>query len=130
MELETLDVVVVEGEKLHLNIPYKAIPMPKMVWQKDLVLCIVEVKDDPRLSMTLEMNSAHLELLKCTHTDAGVYALSLENSLGVATGIVNVKVIGKMFSYSSHTFIYTRFLRVKLEHGTNPPAHWYLASLP
>lgn len=94
MDLEAKDMVVVEGEKLHLNIPYRAIPTPKMVWQKDTVEC----KADDRLSMTIEMNSAHLELLKCTRADAGAYAISLENSLGTATGTVNVKVIGRTSS--------------------------------
>lgn len=92
MDLETQDVVVVEGEKLHLNIPYRAIPTPKMVWQKDTVEC----KADDRLSMTVEMNSVHLELLKCKRADAGAYAITLENSLGTVTGTVNVKVIGRM----------------------------------
>lgn len=92
MDLEAQDVVVVEGEKLHLNIPYKAIPTPKMVWLKDSVEC----KAEERLSMTVEMNSAHLELLKCTRADAGSYTITLENSLGTATGTLNVKVIGKI----------------------------------
>lgn len=91
MDLEAQDVIVIEGEKLHLNIPYKAIPIPKMVWQKDSVEC----KAEERLSMTVEMNSAHLELLKCTRADAGSYTITLENSLGTATGTINVKVIGK-----------------------------------
>lgn len=94
MELEEKDVVVTEGEKLHLNIPYRAIPTPKMVWQKDTVEC----KADDRLSMTVEMNSAHLELLRCTRADAGAYAVTLENSLGTVTGTVNVRVIGR-FSF-------------------------------
>lgn len=94
MDLEAKDVVVVEGEKLHLNIPYRAIPTPKMVWQKDTVEC----KADNRLSMTIEINSAHLELLKCTRADAGTYAITLENSLGTATAAVNVKVIGRISS--------------------------------
>lgn len=92
MELQAQDVVVVEGEKLHLNVPYRAIPTPKMVWQKDAVEC----KTDERLSMTVEMNSAHLELLKCRRTDGGTYTITLENSLGIATGTVNVKVIGRI----------------------------------
>lgn len=92
MELQAQDIVVIEGEKLHLNIPYRAIPTPKVVWQKDTVEC--KVYD--RLSMTVEMNNAHLELLKCTRGDAGAYAITLENSLGTATGTVNVKVIGRM----------------------------------
>lgn len=94
MDLEAQDVVVIEGEKLHLKIPYRAIPTPKMVWQKDAIEC----KADDRLSMTVEMNSAHLELLKCTRADTGAYAITLENSLGTATGTVNVKVIGKISS--------------------------------
>ncbi|XP_030613936.1 titin-like, partial [Archocentrus centrarchus] len=90
MDLEAQDVIVVEGEKLHLNIPYRAIPAPKMVWQKDTVEC----KAGDRLTMTVEMNSAHLELLKCTRADGGAYTITLENSLGTATGTINVKVIG------------------------------------
>lgn len=92
MDLAAEDMVVIEGEKLHLNIPYRAIPTPKMVWQKDAVEC----KADDRLSMTVEMDSAHLELLKSMRADAGAYAITLENSLGTATGTVNVKVIGRM----------------------------------
>lgn len=91
MDVQAQDVVVVEGEKLHLNIPYRAIPKPKMVWQKDTVEC----KADDRLTMTCELNSVHLELLKCVRGDAGAYSITLENSLGTATGIINVKVIGK-----------------------------------
>lgn len=90
MDLEAQDVIVVEGEKLHLNIPYRAIPAPKMVWQKDTVEC----KAGDRLTMTVEMKSAHLELLKCTRADGGAYTITLENSLGTATGTINVKVIG------------------------------------
>uniref|UniRef100_A0A3P9BEB5 Titin n=1 Tax=Maylandia zebra TaxID=106582 RepID=A0A3P9BEB5_9CICH len=98
MDLEAKDVIVVEGEKLHLNIPYRAIPTPKMVWQKDTVEC----KAGDRLSLTVEMNSAHLELLKCSRGDAGAYAITLENSLGTATGTVNVKVIGKAIRCLGH----------------------------
>lgn len=92
MDLETKDVVVVEGEKLHLNIPYRAIPTPKMIWHKDTVEC----KADDRLSMTVEMNNAHFELLKCKRADAGAYAITLENNQGTANGTINVKVIGKI----------------------------------
>lgn len=83
--------VVVEGEKLHLKVPYRAIPTPKMVWQKDAVEC----KAGDRLSLTVEMSNAHLELLRCTRADAGAYVVTLENSLGTASGNVHVKVIGR-----------------------------------
>lgn len=90
--------MVVEGEKLHLNIPYTAIPTPTMVWQKDTVEC----KADDRTSMTVEMSNAHLEMLRCTHGDAGAYTLTLQNSLGVSSGTVNVKVIGRLLQQYSH----------------------------
>lgn len=99
MDLDAQDVIVVEGEKLHLNIPYKAIPTPKMVWQKDTVEC----KADDRLSMTVEMNSAHLEMLKSQRADAGAYTITLENSLGTATGTINVKVIGMILHHTVFT---------------------------
>lgn len=83
---------MIEGEKLHLKVPYKAIPMPKVLWQKDTLEC----KADDRLSVTLEMNDVNLELLRCTRADAGTYTVVLTNSLGTTTGTVNVKVIGRM----------------------------------
>lgn len=92
--MEAQDVVVIEGDKLHLKVPYKAIPTPTMVWQKDTLEC----KVDDRLSVTLEMNDAHLELLKCTRADAGTYNIVLTNTLGTVTGTVNVKVIGRALS--------------------------------
>lgn len=100
--------VVIEGEKLHLKIPYQAIPTPKLMWQKETVEC----KADDRLSMTLEMNSAHLELLKCTRADAGAYAISLENELGTATATVNVKVIGTVI-----VFMFNLKILFSTEHG-------------
>lgn len=105
MELQVQDLVVVEGEKLHLNVPYRAIPTPKMVWQRDGVEC----KADERLSMTVEMNSAHLELLKCRRADGGAYAITLENSLGTATGTANVKVIGRTTTVSDSQRLYRSY---------------------
>lgn len=102
LQLEAQDIIVIEGEKLHLKVPYKAIPTPKMVWQKEMVEC----QADDRLSVTLEMNDANLELLKCMHADAGTYTIVLTNSLGTVTGTVNVKVIGRIF-FSSVDCLYT-----------------------
>lgn len=90
--MEAQDIVVIEGEKLHLKVPYKAIPTPQMVWQKDTLEC----KADDRLSVTLEMNDVNLELLRCTRADAGTFTVVLTNSLGTATGTLNVRVIGRM----------------------------------
>uniref|UniRef100_A0AAR2L666 Ig-like domain-containing protein n=1 Tax=Pygocentrus nattereri TaxID=42514 RepID=A0AAR2L666_PYGNA len=96
ISLQTQDVVIVEGEKMHLKVPYRAIPKPSMIWKKDET----ELKTGDRLTLTCELNNVHLELLKCKHEDAGVYTVTLENSLGSATGTVNVKVIGIEFDIS------------------------------
>lgn len=79
---------------MHLKLPYRAIPKPTMVWKKEET----EMKTDDRITLTCELNSVHLELPKCVHADAGVYTVTLENTLGSVTGTVNVKVIGKSMS--------------------------------
>lgn len=104
MDLQTQDIVIVEGEKMDIKIPYRAIPKPLMVWKKG----DTELKTEDRLTLTCELNRVHLELLKCKHEDAGVYTVTLENSLGSKTGTINVKVIGKkLYSYTDsicHTY--------------------------
>lgn len=35
MEFQTLDVVVVETEKLHIPVPFRAVPAPRITWHKD-----------------------------------------------------------------------------------------------
>lgn len=91
IDVATQDIVVVEGEKMDIKIPYRAIPKPSMVWKKG----DTELKTEDRLTLTCELNRVHLELLKCKHEDAGMYTVTLENSLGSVTGTVNVTVIGK-----------------------------------
>lgn len=41
-----------------------------------------------------EYTSLHLEIDSSVHPDAGVYKVTLENSLGSASATINVKVIG------------------------------------
>lgn len=35
MEFQTLDLVVVETEKLHIPVPFRAVPAPRITWHKD-----------------------------------------------------------------------------------------------
>ncbi|KAJ8416947.1 hypothetical protein AAFF_G00328250 [Aldrovandia affinis] len=88
--LTTQDIVVVEGGKMNLPVPYRAIPTPKVTWQKDGI----ELKADDRITMSCELTISHLDIFSCKHGDAGVYTVTLENTLGSATGTINVKVIG------------------------------------
>lgn len=81
---------MVEGEKMHLPIPFKAVPSPRITWHKDGK----EMKADDRVSLRAEYTSCHLEIVSSLHPDAGQYKVTLENSLGATSGTINVKVIG------------------------------------
>lgn len=46
LDFQTLDLVVVETEKLHIPVPFRAVPSPRVTWHKDGK----ELKADDRLS--------------------------------------------------------------------------------
>lgn len=107
IDLETHDIVVIEGEKLNIPVPFRAVPVPTVSWHKDGK----EVKASDRLTMKNDHISAHLEVPKSVHADAGVYTITLENKLGSATASINVKVIGNNSIMKPQTFfIYFRNL--------------------
>uniref|UniRef100_A0A4W5MPN0 Ig-like domain-containing protein n=1 Tax=Hucho hucho TaxID=62062 RepID=A0A4W5MPN0_9TELE len=81
LEFQTRDIVIVEGEKWHLPIPFRAVPKPKITWHKDGK----ELKDDERMSFRQEYLSCHLEIESCLHADSGQYKVTLENSLGASS---------------------------------------------
>lgn len=90
LDFQTKDLVVVEGEKMHLPIPFRAVPSPKITWHKDGN----EMKADDRTFFRAEYTSCHLEVPSCLHADAGQYKVTLENRNGSTSGTINVKVIG------------------------------------
>ncbi|KAJ8416941.1 hypothetical protein AAFF_G00328190 [Aldrovandia affinis] len=90
LEVQTRDIVVVEGEKLHLPIVYRAVPQPKVSWHKDGK----ELKAGDRVTFRSEYLGTHLEITSSLHADAGTYTITLENKLGSTTGTINVKVVG------------------------------------
>uniref|UniRef100_A0A8C3S4V6 Titin n=1 Tax=Chelydra serpentina TaxID=8475 RepID=A0A8C3S4V6_CHESE len=83
-------IVVIEGEKLSIPVPFRAVPSPTITWHKGGK----EVKAGDRTTMKSDYTSALLEVTNSVHADAGVYTITLENKLGSTTGSVNVKVIG------------------------------------
>lgn len=95
LDFQTKDLVVVEGEKMHLPIPFVAVPSPKITWHKDGK----EMKADDRVGFRSEYTSCHLEIPSCVHADAGQYKVTLENKLGASSGTINVKVIGMNVIY-------------------------------
>lgn len=46
LEFQTLDLVVVETEKMHIPVPFRAVPSPRITWHKDGK----ELKADERLA--------------------------------------------------------------------------------
>lgn len=71
IDLETHDIVVIEGEKLS-SVPFRAVPVPTVSWHKDGK----EVKASDRLTMKNDHISAHLEVPKSVRADAGVYTIT------------------------------------------------------
>lgn len=45
LDFQTLDLVVVETERLHIPVPFRAVPSPRITWHKDGK----ELKADERL---------------------------------------------------------------------------------
>lgn len=102
LDFQTKDLVVVEGEKMHLPIPFRAVPAPKITWHKDGG----ELKADDRTFFRTEYTSCHLEIPSCLHADGGQYKVTLENGLGAASGTINVKVIGMFYVFYVIIYIY------------------------
>lgn len=105
LDFQTKDLVVVEGEKMHLPIPFRAVPSPKITWHKDGN----EMKADDRTFFRAEYTSCHLEIPSCLHADAGQYKVTLENSNGSTSGTINVKVIGMFLSSVINSLEYFSF---------------------
>lgn len=90
IDLKTQDIIVVEGEKLTIPVPFKSVPAPTINWHKDGK----ELKIADRVSAKSDYISATLDVSNVVHADAGVYTITLENKIGSTTGSINVKVIG------------------------------------
>lgn len=120
--METHDIVVIEGEKLSIPVPFRAVPVPTVSWHKDGK----ELKPSDRLTMKNDHISAHLEVPKSVHADAGVYTITLENNLGSATASINVKVIGN-YSLMKHSTSFTCWRNLlTLQRSINGFVNWHL----
>lgn len=65
LEFQTLDLIVVETEKLHIPVPFRAVPSPRITWHKDGK----ELKGDERVGFRSAQprgeSSSSLCLVKC-----------------------------------------------------------------
>lgn len=58
LDFQTLDLVVVETEKLHIPVPFRAVPSPRITWHKDGK----ELKADDRLSFRSDFSCCFFHL--------------------------------------------------------------------
>uniref|UniRef100_A0A8C4QAY1 Ig-like domain-containing protein n=1 Tax=Eptatretus burgeri TaxID=7764 RepID=A0A8C4QAY1_EPTBU len=94
LDVKSLDMVVVEGEKLSINLPFVAVPKPSITWYKNGK----EFHAMERVTMDSDLFSAQLNIVNTVHNDAGTYTITLENKNGSTTGTIKVKVIGEIMA--------------------------------
>lgn len=61
LEYQTLDLVVVETEKLHIPVSFRAVPSPRITWHKDGK----ELKGDERLGLRSLLVTAPFGSMSC-----------------------------------------------------------------
>ena len=81
--------LVKAGSTVKFEIPVSGRPTPSIHWIKNEV----NISNNPRAQMDFIDSKAILVLQDCTRSDTGKYILKLENSCGVATTFISMKVL-------------------------------------
>ncbi|XP_052825204.1 twitchin isoform X2 [Octopus bimaculoides] len=84
------EIIVKRGEKIQLDIPYQAVPIPKASWKKDGVNL-----SSADLDMEISDKFTSLTIPDAQRSDSGEYELTLTNSIGSDKIPIKVKVIDK-----------------------------------
>lgn len=84
-------VTVKVGHTANIKVPFRAKPLPKVVWYKDGV----EVTEEERVSMERREDQALLTISNCVREDSGLVLLKLKNDHGSATATVHLNVLGE-----------------------------------
>lgn len=103
------DLVVDVGQPLTMVVPYDAYPRAEAEWYKEDEALPTQTVDTTADSTTFRIYEA-----KPSHR--GSYKIILKNKHGKAEAHINVRVIGKLitFSFFSHFFLTFSFLTEKL----------------
>uniref|UniRef100_A0A2K6FXV0 Immunoglobulin superfamily member 22 n=1 Tax=Propithecus coquereli TaxID=379532 RepID=A0A2K6FXV0_PROCO len=92
MVLEALaahPVTVKVGHTAHIEVPFRAKPLPKVTWYKDSM----EVTEEERVSMERGEDQALLTITKCVLEDSGLVLLKCKNDHGSVTATLHLNVL-------------------------------------
>lgn len=84
-------VTVKVGHTANIKVPFRAKPLPKVMWYKDGV----EVTEEERVSMECREDQALLTTSNCVQEDSGLVLLKLKNDHGSATATLHLSVLGE-----------------------------------
>uniref|UniRef100_A0A8D0C6T6 Immunoglobulin superfamily member 22 n=1 Tax=Salvator merianae TaxID=96440 RepID=A0A8D0C6T6_SALMN len=84
-------VTVKAGQTAFIKVPFKAKPLPKVIWFKDGI----EVTEEERVTMERTNDQALLTITNCVREDSGSVMLKLKSDCGVATAHLYLNVIDK-----------------------------------
>jgi titin len=83
-------VTVKAGQIVNLEAVFIGEPEPTFVWSSEKV---VEIKQDSRFSMSIDVNKCKLVILDTKRSDTGKYVLKLKNESGTDTASCEVIVL-------------------------------------
>uniref|UniRef100_A0A671YD56 Titin n=1 Tax=Sparus aurata TaxID=8175 RepID=A0A671YD56_SPAAU len=77
------------GNDLKIEVPFKALPLPTIAWNKDGSL----LKETSRVNTHVSDTSSQITIKDATRIDAGMYEVTLTNSAGTTSAEIFVNVV-------------------------------------
>lgn len=77
------------GNDLKIEVPFKALPLPTIAWNKDGSL----LKETSRVNTHVSDTSSQITIKDATRIDAGIYEVTLTNSAGTTSAEIFVNVV-------------------------------------
>lgn len=99
------------GKPIDLNIPIRGRPQPVCSWY----FGGVKLKDTlDRIKIDSTSKYTHLVIRETTISDTGDYTLEVKNTIGMATEVIKVIILGKQTFFTKLNVLYCQFLLSKV----------------
>lgn len=99
------------GKPIDLNIPIRGRPQPVCSWY----FGGVKLKDTlDRIKIDSDSKYTHLVIRETTISDTGDYTLEVKNTIGMATEVIKVIILGKQTFFTKLNVLYCQFLFSKV----------------
>lgn len=99
------------GKPIDLNIPIRGRPQPVCSWY----FGGVKLKDTlDRIKIDSTSKYIHLVIRETTISDTGDYTLEVKNTIGMATEVIKVIILGKQTFFTKLNVLYFQFLFSKV----------------